>query len=241
MTLSPSSFRKRYISSYETPSSSASPASSSALPIRKRHQGTFKLILDTETEGDESEAKGTGSKSEESEDDDEPMGLGYRAARRRALELAEGPVPSTFKVGQSSRSVPYQQVTDETPRLPTRPTWVDPENGTVYIDIEFDPQSRAPVQTSASPEWSSGSLPISPASLTVPSPVASLVTTPAATIAVDEDEFLEVGAQLELHGSIRHDHTQCLDALPPTLFEGYGRDFTRLFARSKAIHDEIHS
>ncbi|GJY37277.1 hypothetical protein Tco_0422655 [Tanacetum coccineum] len=178
MTLSPSSFCKRYISSYETPSSSASPVSSSALPIRKRHQGTFKLILDTETKGDESEAEGTGSKS------------------------------------------PCQ---------------------TSKLDIEFDPTSRAPVQTPASPEWSSGSLPISPASLTVPSPVASLVTTPAATIAVDEDEFLEVGAQLKLHGSILHDHTQCLDALPPTLFKGYDRDFTRLFARSKAVHDEINS
>ncbi|GJZ20120.1 hypothetical protein Tco_0556710 [Tanacetum coccineum] len=75
----------------------------------------------------------------------------------------------------------------------------------------------------------------------VPSPVASLVTTPAATIAVGEDEFIEVGAQLELHGSILHDHTQCLDALPPTIFEGYGRDFTRLFMRSEVVRDEIHS
>ncbi|GKB61997.1 hypothetical protein Tco_0918183 [Tanacetum coccineum] len=142
------------------------------------------------------------------------MGLGYRAARRRALELAEGPMPSTFEVGQSTRSVPDQQVADETPRLPTRPIWVDPEDGTIYLDIEFDPSSRAPVQTPASPEWSSGSLPVTPASLSVPSPVASPVTTPAATIAIDEDEFLEVEAQLELHGSILHDHTQHLDALP---------------------------
>ncbi|GJU82739.1 hypothetical protein Tco_1285104 [Tanacetum coccineum] len=56
----------------------------------------------------------------------------------------------------------------------------------------------------------------------VPSPVASPETSPAATITVEEDEFLEVGAQLELHGSILHDHTQRLDALPPTLFEGHG-------------------
>ncbi|GKD75127.1 hypothetical protein Tco_1333409 [Tanacetum coccineum] len=121
---------------------------------------------------------------------DEPLGLGYGAARRRALELAEDPVPSTFEVGQSSRSVPNQQRADEisTPRLPTHPTWVDPKDGTVYIDIEFDATSvRALVQTPASPEWTSGSLPISPASMTVPSPVSSPVTTPAATIAVEED------------------------------------------------------
>ncbi|GKB39274.1 hypothetical protein Tco_0884216, partial [Tanacetum coccineum] len=88
-------------------------------------------------------------------------------------------------------------------------------------NIEFDaPPVRAPVHTPSSPEWSSGSLPISPASLTIPSLVASLVTTPVATIAIDEDKFIEVGAQLELHRSILQDHTQRLDALPPTLLEG---------------------
>ncbi|GJX54742.1 hypothetical protein Tco_0283111 [Tanacetum coccineum] len=153
------------------------------------------------TEGDESEAEGSGSESEESEEEgpgsdveeaafedqqqkavpiegtpvDKPRGLGYKGARHRALELAEGPMPSTFEIGQSSRFVP---------------------------DQHFDPPSRALVQTSASPEWSSGSLPVSPASLTVQSPIASPVTTPAATTAVDEDEFLEVQAQLELHGSL---------------------------------------
>ncbi|GJX98262.1 hypothetical protein Tco_0355281 [Tanacetum coccineum] len=100
-----------------------------------------------------------------------------------------------------------------------RTTWINPEDGTIYLDIEIDPRSCAPVQTPVSPEWSSGSLPISPAFLTVLSPIASPVTTLAATIAVDKDEFLEVGAQLKLHEIILHDHTQHLDALPPALFE----------------------
>ncbi|GKD96090.1 hypothetical protein Tco_1379987, partial [Tanacetum coccineum] len=238
MSLSTSSFHKTYRSSYETPSSSASPASSLTLPIRKRYGGTFELILDTETEGDELEAEETGSESEESEDE------GPRAARRRALDLAEDIAHSTYEVGQSSGSVPVQQTVEETttPRLPVRTTWEDPVDGTIYTDIEcvMSPV-RAPVQTLALPEWSSDSLPVSLASLTVPSLVASLVTTLVAIIVVDEDEFLEVGAQLELYGSIHHDHTQRLDALPPTLFEGYGRDFTRLFVRSEAVRNEIHS
>ncbi|GJZ50602.1 hypothetical protein Tco_0604792 [Tanacetum coccineum] len=201
MALSQSTFRKRYRSSYETPSSSATPASSLTLPIRK---------------SEESEDEGLGWESEEAapegqqqqevpvEDaaEDEPLGLGYGEARRRAIELAEDPVPN----------------------------------------IEFDaPPVRAPVQTTTSPEWSSGSLPVSPASLTVPSPVASLVTTQAAIITIDEDEFIEVGAQLELHGSILHDHTQRLDALPPTLIEGMGQDITELYDRSAAVRREIHS
>ncbi|GKA04719.1 hypothetical protein Tco_0683839 [Tanacetum coccineum] len=149
------------------------------------------------------------------------LGLGYEAARRRALELVEEIAPSTFEVGQGSRSVPDQQVADETPtsRILVCTTWIDPEDDTVYLDIEIDPRSCAPVQTPSSPKWSSGSLPISPAFLIVPSPIASPVTTPAATIAVDEDEFLDVGTQLELHEIILHDHTQRLDALTPALFE----------------------
>ncbi|GKF04023.1 hypothetical protein Tco_0034691, partial [Tanacetum coccineum] len=84
-------------------------------------------------------------------------------------------------------------------------------------------------------------LPVSPASLTIPSPVASLVTTLAATIAVDEDEFIEVEAQLEHHESILQDHTRRLDALSPTLLEGMGRDITELYDRSAVARGEIHS
>ncbi|GKC99414.1 hypothetical protein Tco_1169689, partial [Tanacetum coccineum] len=223
----------RYRSSYKTPSSSASPASSPTFPIRKRYQGTSEPILDTKAEGNDSKAKGTGSESEESEDEgpdseseevtskeqqqrtvpvedtveDEPLGLGYGAARRHALELAEDITHNTYEVGQSSRYVPVQQTSEETTtsRLPVLTTWEDPMD----------------------------------ASLTVPSPLASPVTTSAATITVDEGKFLEVGAQLKLH--VLHDHTLRLDALPPTLFEGYGRDFTRLFARLEVVRDEIHS
>nr|GEY84550.1 hypothetical protein [Tanacetum cinerariifolium] len=192
------------------------------LPPRKRYQGTSKLIADTDTESKKLEDESTNSKSEEAafedwqqavpvEDTttDEPLGLGYETTRHHVLELAEGPEPSTFEVGQSFRSVPDQQVVDETPthRLPVHPTWVDPKDGTVYLDIEFDPLSRAPVHTPTSPEWSFGSLPVSPASLTAPSPIPLPVTTLTTIIVVDEDKFLEVGALLELHGSILYDHT----------------------------------
>ncbi|GKC28558.1 hypothetical protein Tco_1035852 [Tanacetum coccineum] len=87
-------------------------------------------------------------------------------------------------------------------QLPTHPTWFDPKDGTVYMDIEFDgPPVHVPVQTPASPDWSSGSLPVSPASLTIPSPLATPVSTLAATIAVDEDEFIEARFknQREIH------------------------------------------
>ncbi|GKE76356.1 hypothetical protein Tco_1542476 [Tanacetum coccineum] len=71
--------------------------------------------------------------------------------------------------------------------------------------------------------------------------LAGDVTTPATAIAVDKDEFLEVRAQLELYRSILHDHTQRLDALPPTLLEGMGWDITELYDRSATVREEIHS
>ncbi|GKG40574.1 hypothetical protein Tco_0467351, partial [Tanacetum coccineum] len=47
IALSPSSFRKRYRSSYEAPLSSSSLASSPTLPLQKRYRGTSKPIPDT--------------------------------------------------------------------------------------------------------------------------------------------------------------------------------------------------
>ncbi|GKE94754.1 hypothetical protein Tco_1579609, partial [Tanacetum coccineum] len=125
----------------------------------------------------------------------EPLGLGYRADRHRALDSIEEIVPSTYEVGQSSRSMPEQQGEDRVSafRQPTLTTWVDPEDDKVYTDILVYPP-LGPVQTPLSPEWSSGSFPFSPSSSVVPSPIASPVATPTATISIDEDQFLEVGA-----------------------------------------------
>nr|GFC41106.1 hypothetical protein [Tanacetum cinerariifolium] len=72
VALSPSSFCKRYRSSYETPS----PSSSLTLPIRKRYWGASDLVeytedesLDLDTEGEGSEDEGPGSDEEEATDE----------------------------------------------------------------------------------------------------------------------------------------------------------------------------
>ncbi|GJY28452.1 hypothetical protein Tco_0404219 [Tanacetum coccineum] len=145
--------------------------------------------------------------------------------------------------GQSSRSVLEQEGAKRVSafRQPTLVTWVDPEDGRVYTDIPTYVPLVAPVQTSPSPEWSLGSLLVSLSSPVFPSPIASQMANPTATISVDEDQFLEVGALLELYGSILHDHNQRLDALPPTLFKGYDRDLRELYTRSRAVRDEIFS
>ncbi|GKE96867.1 hypothetical protein Tco_1581722, partial [Tanacetum coccineum] len=94
----------------------------------------------------------------------EPLGLGYGAARSCALESTEEIAPSTYKVGHNSRSVPEQERVERisTFRQSTLVTWVDPEDGRVYTDIPTYAPPAAPVQTPPSPEWSLGSLPVSP-------------------------------------------------------------------------------
>ncbi|GKE90473.1 hypothetical protein Tco_1567948, partial [Tanacetum coccineum] len=128
---------------------------------------------DTKREGSDGEGHGSedeGPGTEEEEEDapegqqqavpvedtttDEPLGLGYGALRRCELVVEEGEVPSTFEVGQSSRSVAENEGAERISafRHPTLVTWVDPEDGKVYTDIPTYVPPVAPVQTPSSPE-----------------------------------------------------------------------------------------
>nr|GFA43593.1 hypothetical protein [Tanacetum cinerariifolium] len=138
-----------------------------------------------------------------------PLGLGYGALRCRELALREDHVYSTFEVGQGSGSAPEPERSERVSasRQPTLATWTDPEDDIVYIDVPAYPPPAPPAQTPPSPEWSSDSFLISSApsivpspilspmiSLTVPSLITSPVATLTATIPVDEDQFIKVGA-----------------------------------------------
>ncbi|GKC59838.1 hypothetical protein Tco_1087436 [Tanacetum coccineum] len=233
MALSDSALRKRYRSSYETSSSSSSPA----LPVQKRYRGTSKLILDTDSEEDEigeedtDEDEGHGLDDEGHGLDDEGHGLDDESHSMKSdglgLEGEEEAVPE----GQQ-RAVPVVGATASAPLglgygalrrrelaveedQPTLTTWIDSEDGIAYIDI---PAYPPPAQTPPSLEWSSGSLPVSPApfvvpspilspmiSLTVPSLIASLVTALTATILVDEDQFIDDATHF-VCGSLKLEH-----------------------------------
>ncbi|GJU10383.1 ribonuclease H-like domain-containing protein [Tanacetum coccineum] len=181
MASSDPTFRKRHRSSYETPSPSLT------LPVWKRYRGTSELILDTDSEGDklgdedgEDESLDADDEREEEEvvpegqqqtvlvvetTASEPLGLGYGVLRRHELAVEEHQVPNTFEAGQISRSMLEQEGAERVYafRQPTLTTWVDPKDDRVYTDILTYPPV-ASVQTPPSPEWSSGSLPISPSS-----------------------------------------------------------------------------
>ncbi|GKD35397.1 hypothetical protein Tco_1250906, partial [Tanacetum coccineum] len=146
----------------------------------------------------------------------EPLGLGYGVLRRQEIASREGQMPSVFEVGQGSRSVPETERTKRvsTLRQPTVTIWIDPEDDRAYIDVPAYPQPAPPVQTLPSAEWSSGSLPISPAPSIVPSPISSpmipltipsLVASPA--MAEAEGFLTELGAEVEMQGGLIHDQT----------------------------------
>ncbi|GJR55828.1 hypothetical protein Tco_1406349 [Tanacetum coccineum] len=138
-----------------------------------------------------------------------PLGLGYGALRRRELALEEDHVYSTFEVGQGSGSAPKSERPERVSasRQPTLTTWTDPEDGMVYIDVPAYPPLAPPVQTPPSPEWTSGSLPISPSPSIVPSPISSpmiplTIPSPMATPSTAKTKgFLtELGAQVKMQG-----------------------------------------
>nr|GEY40439.1 hypothetical protein [Tanacetum cinerariifolium] len=193
--LSSSLFCKRYRSSYETPS----PSSSLTLPIRKRYWGTSDLVEYTKDESLDLDTKGEGSEDEgPCSNEEEAVLEGQKLAVLVVDTMADEPL------GLGYEALRRHELTLGEGSMPS--TFEIGQNS-----------SSAPAQqrTPASPKWSFDSLPVLPSSPIVPNPVASPVTSPIAMIVVDEDEFLEVGAQLELHGSILHDHTHRLDALPP--------------------------
>ncbi|GJT00580.1 hypothetical protein Tco_0821749 [Tanacetum coccineum] len=157
-----------------------------------------------------------------------PLALRYGALRRRELALEEDHIYSTFEVGRGSRSAPESKRPERvlTSRQPTLTTWTDPEDGMVYIDVPAYPPPPPPVQTPPSPEWTSGSLLISPSPsvvpshasspmipLTVPSPIASPAT------AKTKGFLTELGAQVQMQGGLIRDHAVRLEELSPALFE----------------------
>ncbi|GKE85057.1 hypothetical protein Tco_1558799, partial [Tanacetum coccineum] len=204
MALSDSALCKRYRSSYVTSSS----PSSLALPVRKRYQDTSDLILDSDSEEDwigkedtdEDEGHGLDDEGHGLDDeghslDDEGYGLDDEG---RSME-SDG-------LGLEGKEEVVPKVEEDQ---------IDLENDMAYIDIPSYPPPAPPAQTPTLPEWSFGSLPVSRVpsvvpspvsspmiSLTVLSPTSSLVATPTATIPVDEDQFIEIEAQLELFKGI---------------------------------------
>ncbi|GKA45906.1 hypothetical protein Tco_0738702 [Tanacetum coccineum] len=193
-------FCKRFKSSYES-----SPSPSPTLPVRKSlNVGDESHELNNESRELEDKSHGLDDEGHRVESGviglakeatpegqqraapvvetavSEPLRLRYGALRRRELALEEDRIHSTFEHALT--------------------TWTDLEDSTVYIDVPTYPPPAPPVQTPLSPEWSSGSLPISPAPSTVPSPISSPtipltvpspVATPTTTILVDEDQILE--------------------------------------------------
>ncbi|GJZ45661.1 hypothetical protein Tco_0593257 [Tanacetum coccineum] len=134
----------------------------------------------------------------------------------------------TFEVGQGSGSIPDSERPERVSgsRQPTLTTWTDPEDGMVYIDVHAYPPPAPLVHIPPSPEWTSGSLSISPLPSVVPLPVSSPMTpltvpSPVATPTTAETGgFLtELGDQVKMQGGLIRDHAVRLKELSPALFE----------------------
>ncbi|GKD61537.1 hypothetical protein Tco_1299046 [Tanacetum coccineum] len=129
---------------------------SANLPLRNRYRGTSELVEDSEED----------EEIEESMDSDNDEGYSVESDGL-SLEEEEEAVPR----GQQSALESERPERVSAFRQPTLTTWTNPEDGMVYIDVPTYPPPAPPVQTPPSPEWTSGSLPISPSHSDVPSPI----------------------------------------------------------------------
>ncbi|GJR88698.1 hypothetical protein Tco_0212709 [Tanacetum coccineum] len=216
IAMSPSSFRKRYRPSYETLSSS----SLSTFPSRNRYRGTSELVEDTKEEEEES------SELEDEREDAEDEVLG---ARDEGTDVG---VKGTSLGDEEAAPEGEQQVASVVDTVQGEPL------GLGYGALRHRMLELRKGETPLSPEWSSGSLPVLLADSSVPTSVASLaISSPVASPAtVKAESFLaELGAQVEFHGGLIHDHIVLLEELSPTLFERHERDFRELFTRSGAV------
>ncbi|GKE13190.1 hypothetical protein Tco_1416741, partial [Tanacetum coccineum] len=149
-------FRKRFRSSYETLPSSSPPE----LPSRKHYQGTSELVEDDEEEEDEEvEASlDSNSESEDAEDEgpavgDKGLAAGDEGPGMRDESLGLGGDKVVPKGQQRTAPIMETAVEPERPervsalRQPTLTTWIDLEDGRVYIDVPAYPPPAPPVQT----------------------------------------------------------------------------------------------
>ncbi|GKD05316.1 hypothetical protein Tco_1180290 [Tanacetum coccineum] len=192
----------------------------------KRYRGTSELILDMHSEGEELRDKDTNEGREDKtlDVDDEREGLDDDG---HGLDDEDhGLEDEGLGLEEEDEVVPEDQ------QLATNTVMGEP------LGLGYGALRRSELGVEEDRVLSTFE-PISSSSPVVLSPIALPVATAIATISVDEDQFLKVGAQLELHRSILQDHTQCLDALPPTLFTDIDRDVRELYTRPGVVRGHV--
>nr|GEY85195.1 hypothetical protein [Tanacetum cinerariifolium] len=237
-------FCRRFRSSYDS-------SPSSSLLVRKRYRGTSKLILGTDSEEDEEvdETSDSDSESEDAEDEGlTPEDEDPTAGDEGLVAGVEGPSMDDESYGLDDESYGLNDeqhgVDDESRSIDDEGRGLESDGlGSSEEDNVPEGQQRAVLIIGTT---GSGSVPEpgrservsafkQPILITWTDPEdASPMATSTATIPVDEDQFIEVGAQLELYRGILQDHTQRLDAMPQTLFKEIDRDVRELYTRSRA-------
>ncbi|GKA23401.1 hypothetical protein Tco_0709363 [Tanacetum coccineum] len=228
-TLSPSSFYKRYRSSYEIPSPSSS---SPTLPIRKRYRGTSELVEDTKDECSDSGTKREGSQDEGPGLEDEGHGSEDKGP---GLEEEEEEVAPE---GQQ-QIVPAE---DTTVYEPLRLGYRVLRNSKLVVGEGKIPSMFEVGQSSRSVPEHEGTEKVSAfrqhTLVTWVDPEDGRVYTdirtyvPPATPVLTSPSLEWSSGSFLVSPSSLVVPTLRLDALPPTLFEGYDRDLRELCTRS---------
>nr|GEW08251.1 putative reverse transcriptase domain-containing protein [Tanacetum cinerariifolium] len=190
--------------------------------------------LDSDSESEDAEDEGLTAEEEDPAAGDEGLAAGDGGLSIRFECLGLGG-DETIAEGQQRAALFVETVMSEPLRLgykALRRREIASREGQMPSVFEIGQGSGSvleperPERIPPSPEWSSGSLPISPAPSIVSSPISSpmisltipsLVASPATAKAAG---FLtELGAQVKIQGGLIHDHTIQLGELSPGLFD----------------------
>ncbi|GJX92137.1 hypothetical protein Tco_0345463 [Tanacetum coccineum] len=215
---------KRFRSPYES-----SPSPSPTLPVRKRYKGTSKLVLSTDSEadklGNKEDSLDSDSGSEGAEDEGPAMGDEDPNIRDEGFSLGED---EAIPEGQH-REAPVVETTVGEPLGLGQGSGSAPEPERLERVSAF---KQATLTTWTDPK--DGTIYIDVP--TYPPPAPPVQTPPSPDWMPDS---LPISPS---HSDVPSpDHTQRLDALPPTLFAEIDKDVRELYTRSGAVRDEIFS
>ncbi|GJW22193.1 hypothetical protein Tco_0032815 [Tanacetum coccineum] len=163
-----------------------------------------------DSHGLDDEGHGVESDGLSLEEDEEVVPEG----QQQAAPVVGTVVSASLGLGSTPESERPERVS--TSRQPTLTIWTDPKDSMVYNYFPAYPPPAPPVHTLPSPEWTSGSLSISPSLSVVPSPILSpmiplTIPSPIATPATAETE----GFLTEL---VRRMHIEQLCGMPSVMY-----------------------
>ncbi|GJY25791.1 hypothetical protein Tco_0400517 [Tanacetum coccineum] len=188
---------------YRSSYETLSPSPSSTLPVRKRYRGTSQLIEDTKGESSKPDSEREGSEDESLDSDDEREGYGLDD------EAVSKPLGPRYRAARRRALESTKEITPSTYEVRQRSRSVLEHEGAKRVSAFRQPTFVTWVDLEDGKVYTD----------------ISIYTPPVAPVLTPPSSEWSSGSLPVSPSSL------CLEALPPTLFEGYDKDLRELYTR----------